>query len=162
MEYKMLKSAIAQYQNNTLLLPFLRRCSHCPELDEIYGKKGKICEHLEKLGTQIYTIQKYYKGEKLKVKILRDILKSQNVEVFLDLKIYEFLCETRHQVNDAAYFCMEQKQHLHYKAPKIKKLIYYTLSFNPERDIDEMVNEVFETTESEHEIYKYECVLSKY
>jgi hypothetical protein len=161
MEYKMLKSAINQYQNSTILMPFLRRCSNSPALDAEYEKKGSICEHLEKLNTQIYVIHKYYKGEKLKVKIIRDILKKHNIDVLLDYKMYEYLCEIKDKSDESMFPC-EERQHLHYKAPKIKRLIYYTLSFNPERKTNEMLDEVYENAESEHEIYKYDCVLNVY
>lgn len=157
----MLKSAINQYQNNTILLPFLRRCSNSPELDMEYEKKGKICEHLEKLGTQIYGIHKYYNGEKLKVKLIHAILNKYDIDVMLDNKIYEYLCEIKDKSNNNAFPC-EESQYLHYKASKPRRLIYYTLSFKAEGKINDMIYELYENAENEHEIYKYDCVLNTY
>jgi hypothetical protein len=161
MVYEMLKSAINQYQNKTIFMPFLRRCSNSPVLDAEYEKKGNICEHLEKLGTQVYGIHKYYKGEKLKLKLIHVILNKYNIDVLLDNNIYEYLCEIKDKSCEYA-FPRKESQYLHYKAARTKRLIYYTLSFNPERKTSEMLSEVYENSESDHERYKYDCVLNVY
>ena len=101
------------------------------------------------------------KGEKLKLKLIHVILNKYDIDVLLDNNIYEYLCEIKDKSCEYA-FPREESQYLHYKAARTKRLIYYTLSFNPERKTIEMLSEAYENSESDHERYKYDCVLNVY
>jgi hypothetical protein len=123
---KMLKSAIVQYNNNTIMPPMLRRTSANETQDTYFEKMAHIKRHIYRINTQVYTISKFYKGEQYKLKMITKVLDTFNVDILLTNKVYSYLCETKcKDIDFTLDFPQEESQPLYYQAPLLKKMLYY-------------------------------------